>query len=1013
MSISRCKIPLCLSAYYTIHIIDFALAFDKMFMVILLNSPLFLSLKLKLSDYYFLLDKVVKFGKIQGRYLRMRKFLSLMLALVLLITVPPFHTSANQPAKNDSKELPLKGISDKPTETFELDGLNEPAEILVDNWGVPHIYAESQKDVYFAQGFNAARDRLWQIDLWRRRGLGKLSEVLGPTYVDQDSAARLFLYRGDMDKEWKAYGKDTKRNATAFVKGINAYVEQTKENPELLPEEFKTLGYEPSKWKPKDVAIIRSHGLIKSLNSEVARALTLKKYGKKAENMRKQLEPSHKIRIPEGLDLADIPDDVLKVYNQAKESVYFDKKDSKVKTESLKELNAQISDESGLGSNNWVIGPEKSKTGRPILANDPHRSVTTPSLRYIAHLSAPGMNVIGAGEPALPGISIGHNENIAFGLTIFGHDQEDLYVYKTNPDNPSEYLYQGEWESMKSETETIKVKGSKTEKRKLEFTRHGPVIYKDEKNNRAFAVKSAWFEPGTAPYLGSMSYMNAKNWDAFKEAMNKWGSPSENQIYADTEGNIGWKPGGLTPKRKNFDGVMPVPGDGKYEWDGFLNQDKLPREYNPERGWIATANQMNIPDDYPYEKYKIGFEWTAPFRYQRIEEVLQNHDKFGINDSQRLQNDYVSLPARRITSLLKGVTSQDKKVNKALKMLRNWDNDLTINSSAGALFQVWYQKHLQKAVVSQVLPEKAADDIGNGDPVVVLNLLEKPDHRFGKNPRKTRDKILLSSLKDAINQTESLLGPNMGKWKWGDLHVAHLKHPLSDLVGQEKQKKMNVGPIPRGGSSNTVGATSFDKEFKQTSGASYRQVIDVGNWDNSIAINTPGQSGDPNSNHYDDLFDKWEKGKTFPLLFSRKKVEEATEKRIELVPAKDESKDIPIDDLKPAENVSLNAGETVKIAFDSKPGLDATFAIRIPLTNTRDSKNATTSKSTNAVNGASNATELPMMETENGHYVGYWTAISNVKANGAEIEVKVTDKNGNEKRKTAEGKLDISDKCPK
>ncbi|MDY0394122.1 penicillin acylase family protein [Virgibacillus halophilus] len=935
----------------------------------------------------------------------MRKFLSFMLASVLFITLPPFHTSADQTAKNQSKESPHATISDKPTQTFKLDGLKEPAEILVDNWGVPHIYAKSQKDVYFAQGFNAARERLWQIDLWRLRGLGKLSEVLGPEYVDQDRAARLFLYRGDMDKEWEAYGKDTQKNATAFVKGINAYVEKTKENPDLLPQEFQTLGYEPSKWKPKDVAVIRSNGLIKSLNSEVARALTLKEHGKKAENMRKQLEPSHKIKVPKGLNLEDIPEDVLDVYNKAKESVYFDKMDNKIKTESLKELNEQVNDESGLGSNNWVIGPEKSKTGRPILANDPHRSVTVPSLRYMAHLSAPGMDVIGAGEPALPGISIGHNQDIAFGLTIFGHDQEDLYVYKTNPNNPSEYLYKGKWETMKSDTEKIRVKGQKAEKRKLEFTRHGPVIYKDEKNNRAFAVKSAWFEPGTAPYLGSMSYMNAKNWDEFKEAMNKWGSPSENQIYADTKGNIGWKPGGLTPKRKNWDGVMPVPGDGKYEWDGFLNQDKLPNEYNPKRGWIATANQMNLPDDYPYEKYQIGFEWTAPFRYQRIEEVLNNTDTFGIKDSQRLQNDFVSLPARRITNLLKGIKSKDQKVNEALKLLRDWDNNLTTNSSAGALFEVWYQKYLQKAVVASVLPEKAANDIGNGDPVVVLNLLEKPDQRFGKHPKKTRDKILLRSLKDAIGQTESLLGPDMAQWKWGDLHVAYLEHPLSDLTDQEKQKKMNVGPIPRGGSSYTVGATSFDKEFKQTSGASYRQVIDVGNWDNSVAINTPGQSGDPNSKHYDDLFSKWAEGKTFPLLFSRKAVEEATEKRIELVPEKDDSKDLAIKDLKPTQNISLNAGETVKIEFDSKPELNATFAIRIPLTNTLGS--------TNTIKESSNATELPLMETEPGHYVGYWTAISNVNTKGAEIEVKVADQNGNEKRKTAKGKLEIGDNCSK
>ena len=248
-----------------------------------------------------------------------------------------------------------------------------------------------------------------------------------------------------------------------------------------------------------------------------------------------------------------------------------------------------------------------------------------PSLRYAIHLSLPGMDVIGAGEPALPGISIGHNGNIAFGFTIFSIDQEDLYVYETNPDDPSEYRYEGRWEPMEVERQLIPVKDGDSVEARLKFTRHGPVIYEDTQKNVAFAVRAAWLEPGTAPYLGSVDYMRANDWDGFLAAMNRWGAPGENQVYADVRGNIGWKPAGLVPRRPNWDGLLPVPGDGRYEWDGFLDADELPVEFNPPRGWVASANEMNLPEGYLHEEKKVGFEWYAPYRYERIAEVLREN----------------------------------------------------------------------------------------------------------------------------------------------------------------------------------------------------------------------------------------------------------------------------------------------------------------------------------------------------------------------------------------------------
>jgi penicillin amidase len=478
-----------------------------------------------------------------------------------------------------------------PVDAYRVAGLAQPAEIRVDEWGVPHIYAKTHYDAFFVQGFNAARDRLWQIDTWRRRGLGRLAEVLGDAYVEQDRAARLFLFRGDMYREWLAYRSDAKQIAVAFVAGINAYVALTRSQPGLLPPEFGVLGYLPATWSPEDVVRIRSNGLWRNLTAEVDRARLLCRFPASLDALHKRLEPTWTVIVPDGIDLCEIPPHVLDVYLLAKAPVDFTKP-----TNALAEARV-IERRTDTGSNNWVVAPQRTSTGRPILANDPHRGHAVPSLRYAAHLIAPGLDVIGAGEPALPGISIGHNERIAFGLTIFRIDQEDLYVYTTRDDAPDEYRYRDRWEPMTLVEESISVRGAPAVPITMKFTRHGPVIFEDALKHRAYAARLAWLDPGMAPYFGSVEYMRAQNWREFVGALNRWGAPSENQVYADVDGNIGYKPVGLFPKRTNWDGLLPVPGDGRYEWDGYFDMDALPVEFNPARGFIATANAMNLPAD--------------------------------------------------------------------------------------------------------------------------------------------------------------------------------------------------------------------------------------------------------------------------------------------------------------------------------------------------------------------------------------------------------------------------------
>lgn len=762
--------------------------------------------------------------------------------LLLAIFVQPANAADNPLAKDASYTLP---------------GLKKDAEIIVDRWGVPHIYAQDHYDTFFVQGFNAARDRLWQIDLWRRRGLGQLSAVLGPDYAAQDEAARLFLYRGDMYAEWLAYGNDAKRIAEAFAAGVNAFVELALKRPELMPPEFALLGYQPALWNAADIVRIRSNGLWRNVNDEVWRAQMACAGQLELAGRWRQLQPSWETKVPAGLDPCVIPANVLDKYRLAKAPVSF---------ANNPRLSAVADDPHlglSVGSNNWVVNPDRTTTGRPILADDPHRGHATPSLRYIAHLHGPGIDVIGAGEPALPGISIGHNETIAFGLTIFPIDQEDLYVYaKRN----AGYVYQGREQSFTTVTETLGVKGeAKSRTLNLKFTQHGPVVA--ETNTHVFAVRAAWLLPGMSPYFGSIEYMRAQNWREFVGALNRWGAPSENQVYADIDGNIGYKPAGRFPKRDNWDGLLPVPGDGRYEWDGFFDMDVLPEEYNPERGFSGTANSMNLPVGYPIDRYKIGFEWSAPWRYARLWQTLSEDTEHSMQDSLDLQRNYHSVLVQRLLASLPELAEQPD----GGQLLSAWDGELAAASSPAALYSVWYTRHLVPALSRSLAPPPVR--LPPLDSLTVLEMLATSRGR----------EIAYTTLPGAYAETERLLGDDPAAWQWGQLHQIRFKHPLLDLAPAALQAQMRMPPYPRGGDANTTNNTGFRLPgFDVAGGASFRMVVDVGNWDAALATNAPGQSGDPRSPFYDNLLENWATEDHFPLLYSKAAVTANAAFRIQL-----------------------------------------------------------------------------------------------------------------------------------
>lgn len=771
-----------------------------------------------------------------------------------------------------------------PVETQRaVAGLAGPAEIRVDRWGVAHIYAASIRDAFFLQGYNVARDRLWPIDLWRKRGLGLLSADFGPAYVEQDRAARLLLYRGDMDAEWASYGPDAKDQASAFTAGVNAYVAEIRAGKQPLPEEFKLAGTTPSPWSAEDVVRIRSHALSRNAPQETRRAQIACVAGIGAARLYRNIEPKWDPALPEGLDPCDVPGDVLTDYTRGTQGVRFDPA-----TRKLAMLDAP---DDIQGSNNWTISGQRTATGRPILASDPHREHSAPSLRYVVHMEAPGLSVIGAGEPALPGVSIGHNDKIAFGLTIFPADQEDLYVYELKAGAPRTYRYDGKWEDMKVIREAIPVKGEAPRMVDLVFTRHGPVLKTDPVRGRAFALRSVWWEPGTAAYFGSSAYMRAQDYAQFKSALERWGAPSVNQVFADAGGSIGWVASAKVPKRTNWDGLTPVPGDGRYEWKGMIAPADLPSEANPDRGWIATANQMNLPDGYPYDERRIGFEWTNGSRKARISEVLAAKGKSTLEDSQALQTDPTDVQSRRLATLLKGVRTKDKKLQAAIALLRRWDGRSTTDSAAAALYQVWITNHLGAAVVARAVPERAQRMVGQGDLAAVILQLETPDEAF---TRAARDQAMLESLGAAYDEVVRRLGADPKGWSWGALHQARFDHALTPLAPAAEKDALSSGTAPMAGGAYTPLAASFrPNDYRVVAGASFRMVVDVGAWDNSRFINTPGQSGGPESPHFRDLFPLWAKGEYVPLVFSRPAVEAATESVLKLTPVVEVSAETP------------------------------------------------------------------------------------------------------------------------
>ena len=779
--------------------------------------------------------------------------------------------------------------------TLHLQGLHEPVEVITDNYGVPHIYAHNEDDLYFTQGYIHAQDRLWQMEFNRRIGSGRLSEIFGPIALATDQFCRRLGMHRAAAEEVARLSEHNQRVLGAYAHGVNTFIKQ---NQHKLPTEFVLLRFKPEPWKPADSiqwSKMMGWNLGGNWETELIRARLIGKLGAElASKLEPGYDPAHPLIVPPGVEYQGLNLGLLEQYEQVKELSGF-----------------------GMlgGSNNWVVDGTMTATGTPILCNDPHLGQAAPSIWYECHLTAGDIDVVGASFPGSPGVVIGHNRHIAWGVTNAVSDVEDLYIEKFNPENPSQYEYQGRWEEAKIVREEIIVKGQKELViEEVRITRHGPILtgmphpnHQAQSNGATAELPLAlrWTGLEQCNILSAVQKLNrASNWNEFRDAMRDWDVPPQNVIYADREGNIGYIMAGAIPLRSKGQALLPSPGwTGEYEWTGFIPFEELPQTFNPEQHFIVTANNRVVDDSYPYY---ITNEWLNGYRAQRIRDLLTSQDhKLTLADMAKIQGDYYSLPAEEFVPYILTIQPDTAIAEAALEILRTWDYVLSPDSVGAAIYITFLDK-LVRIVLNAVL----ADDpsllegylgvgstilsvlngyTGRSKPMLIRLLKEQDDSWFANsvilNGPRSWKAALSSAFHAAIEELREKLGNNLTLWKYGSIHQMTYRHALGAV--KPLHKFFNRGPLPVGGDIDTVnmGTVSPAQPSEVITVPSYRQIVDLADMTRSLSGHAPGQSGHPVSKHYDDMIKMWLEVRHHPMLFERGMIEAQAEATLHIKPA--------------------------------------------------------------------------------------------------------------------------------
>ncbi len=761
--------------------------------------------------------------------------------------------------------------------TFQLSNIDEEVNIYLDEWEIPHIYATSMENAFFAQGYIQAKDRLFQMDLSRRAVRGRISEILGKDFVDTD---KFFLTVGFMraaEKSEEIISEEGAKYLSSFADGINTYITENKEN---LPLEFTLLGYEPEPWEVADSLAIGKY-MSWVLGGNMETELLLMSLAEKLEEDKwKDIFPSY-------------PEDGITIMKNAWQEV-----DSTTETtESLLSfttmLNQSFLGERGLGigSNNWVVSGKMTKSGYPILANDMHLEIKAPSIWYQNHLKVEGrMNVSGVIFPGVAGVIAGHNERIAWGLTNLNPDVQDLFIEKQNPENPHQFLYQEKWEDAEVVNYSIPVKGEENVPLEVLITRHGPIISSifDQPESVPLALQWTMHLP-TAEMDTIIGMGQANNLQEFINSLEHFKVPAQNFVYADVDGNIAYRGNGLIPIRKEGDGQVPVPGwTGEYEWKGFIPYNELPTVINPDAGFLVTANNKVVDDAY---LYFISNEWAPPYRAQTIYNSLKDRDNFTLEEVLDVQSSQENLQAKLLAPFItEALQSKEwtKNEAKAKDLLLNWLNDdpQDLMEEVGpTIYHTLYIQLIKNTFADEVGEEFFGEYLESN--YNIKNTLDRyiqtaspwfDDIRTEKTEGK--EAIIRRAFQDTVVELEQRMGNNMEEWHWGEVHTITYDHPL----GSQKLLGLfyNKGPFPIGGSTVTPAAASFSlsKPFEVTSSAPWRYGVDMGNVDGGLDILFGGSAGHPFSKHYDDQIDLWLEGQYKRMWLNDNDIKEASKGKV-------------------------------------------------------------------------------------------------------------------------------------
>ncbi|MGO8791128.1 MAG: penicillin acylase family protein [Terriglobia bacterium] len=751
---------------------------------------------------------------------------------------------------------------------ISISGLSARVEVWRDARGVPHIRAQSVADALFAQGYVTTQDRLWQMDLSRRNAEGELSEVFGDRARRLDIDSRTLGFPQVAASALADFSPEERRLLDAYTRGVNAFIESHRDR---LPLEFLLLRYQPKTWRPIDsvaVALNLATALSQTWESDLMREHIAAKLGK---DLFADAFPDHSaLDVP----VAEVPSSSPQRPKAVVAKVEHDAFPDNLLAEAL--LPARMEFPGGLGSNNWVVNGSHTKSGKPLLANDPHISHSVPSVWYMVHLKAPGLNVTGVTLPGLPLVIIGHNEHIAWGVTNTSPDVQDLYIETFNPANAREYLHDGQWVDAEVRDESIKVRNQHDDHFSVTVTRHGPIISHD--GGRDLALQWTLLSPHAVrlPFLG---IDRASNWQEFTAALRDFNVPMQNFVYADADGNIGYYAAGLVPIRKHGNGAVPVPGGtDDYDWTGFIPFDDLPHSYNPPTGIIATANGRIVPDNYPYF---ITAKWEAPFRTARIFQLLSEKGALTPSDMLRIQTDILSLEDKWLAQQLLAAAANQPPSNPdaqfALSIVKDWDGEAHADSAATLILEV-----TRRALLTRILKPK----LGNGlsgyrwpmSTVFLQNVLSQNLTRWLPPGDANFQVSLMKSLDDGVAQIPSLVhSRNHAAWRWGDTIPLTFHHPLSGglpFLG----RWLDVGPFPQAGTGTTV------KQTTPSLGPSMRMVADFADLDQSMQNITLGESGQVFSPYYRDQFSAWYEGNSFPMPFSDAAVGKAAVHKLVLEP---------------------------------------------------------------------------------------------------------------------------------